>query len=110
MRADVKLTALAAVTVICALSSAAWSEQVVHYGRAGGAVGADRLEELRSVQRSDQAMPLHSASPQRYGRAGGPIGADIAVAPRNPPAANASEATPHPTAYGRAGAPPPFGG
>ena len=107
--ANAKRTAIAA-TMISILPAVAWGDEVVHYGRAGGAVGTDRLQELHAVQRPYQAMQPQSSSPQRYGRAGVPVGADVTMGGSNPPRASALESTRHPTLYGRSGVPLPFGG
>ncbi|PWT76116.1 MAG: hypothetical protein C5B46_01775 [Proteobacteria bacterium] len=106
--ADARLFSVAAV--ISVVAATAQAGEVVHYGRAGGAVGADRLQELRAVQRPAVEAQPQTTSPQWYGRAGYPIGADVAAARRNPSQANAGGSGPRPTVYGRAGVPLPFGG
>ena len=101
---------IAGTAALCLLPSASWSDQTVHYGRAGGAVGADRIKELESVQRSYHAIPEQTAAPERYGRAGGPIGAEaVARTPVTQPASgNGTESATVPNVYGRSGTPIPF--
>ncbi len=106
-----KFVGLVTAAVISGLGSAAWSDEIVHYGRAGGAVGADRIQELRTVQRSYQAIQAtqpQSASPEWYGRAGGPVGADLVVQGSNQSGVGTADPVLRPKVYGRAGVPLPF--
>ena len=105
-----KFAGLVAAAVISGLGSAAWSDEIVHYGRAGGAVGADRIQELRTVQRSYQAMTQpQSPTPEWYGRAGGAVGADLVVQAGNQSGVGTTDPVLRPKVYGRAGVPLPFG-
>ena len=65
-----KRSAIAAVAVIAVLSSVSWSDEVPHYGHAGGAVGGDHIKELRSVQRAYHVMPEQTPVLERYGARG----------------------------------------
>jgi hypothetical protein len=103
-----KRSAIAGVAAICVLSSVSWSDEVPHYGRAGGAVGADRIKELHSVQRSYHAMPEQTPVVERYGRAGGPVGAQAVSGDSTLHELNVVEPVHIPNVYGRAGMPLPF--
>jgi len=106
-----KFVGLVTAAVISGLGSAAWSDEIVHYGRAGGAVGADRIQELRTVQRSYQAPQpqTQNVSPEWYGRAGGPVGADLVVHGSDQSGVGTADPVMRPKVYGRAGVPLPFG-
>ena len=106
-----KFVGLVTAAVISGLGSAAWSDEIVHYGRAGGAVGADRIQELRTVQRSYHAPEPQTpnVSPEWYGRAGGPVGADLVVQGSNQSSVGTTDPILRPKVYGRAGVPLPFG-
>ena len=103
-----KRSAIAAVAVIAVLSSVSWSDEVPHYGRAGGAVGADRIKELRPVQHSYHAVPEQTPLLERYGRAGGPVGAQAVPGDSTLHELNVVEPIRIPNVYGRAGVPLPF--
>jgi hypothetical protein len=103
-----KRSAIAAVAAIAVLSSVSWSDEVPHYGRAGGAVGADRIKELHSVQRAYHAMPEQPPVLIRYGRAGGPVGAQAVPGDSTLHELNVVEPIRIPNVYGRAGVPLPF--
>ena len=103
-----KRSAIAAVAAIAVLSSVSWSDELPHYGRAGGAVGADRIKELRSVQRSYHAMPEQTPVLERYGRAGGPVGAQAVSGDSKLHELNVLEPIRSPNVHGRAGVPLPF--
>ena len=103
-------TALVSMTTLAA-------DAVPFYGRAGGAVGADRIRQLtaRDAMPSTQVPGRSAQMPwlsKWYGRAGGTVGADRIdelVAERSAPdktyAANAAKEH---VVYGRAGVPLPF--
>ena len=103
-----KRSAIAAVAAIAVLSSVSWSDEVPHYGRAGGAVGADRIKELRPVQHSYHAVPEQTPLLERYGRAGGPVGAQAVPGDSTLRELNGVEPIRIPNVYGRAGVPLPF--
>jgi hypothetical protein len=107
--ADAMVLAIAGLGLSWVVASSAWSDDNVHYGRAGGAVGADRIQELHAVQRSYYAAQMRSM-PQWYGRAGYPLEVETTAGGRKPSKATAMESAQHPTVHGRAGVPLPFGG
>jgi hypothetical protein len=104
----IKRSGLAAALAIALLASVSRGDEVVHYGRAGGAVGADRIQELSSVHRSDQPTQSESPAVERYGRAGGPVGIDAVAGQHKVYAARPAEPNRIPKVYGRAGVPLPF--
>jgi hypothetical protein len=105
----IKRSGIAAALAIAVLSSVSRGDEVVHYGRAGGAVGADRIKELRSVQRVDPNTQPQSPVVERYGRAGGPVGVNVVAAGEHKAyAARSTEPVRIPKVYGRAGVPLPF--
>ena len=75
---------------------------------ATGAVGADGIKELRSVQRSYHAMPEQTPILERYGRAGGPVRAQAVSGDSTLHELNVVEPIRIPNVYGRAGVPLPF--
>jgi hypothetical protein len=77
------------------------------FGRAGGAVGAERVQQLAAVKatRGGQTPDLSNW----YGRAGGPVGVQP-TAGTNKPKAYAGGQTKTPVVFGRAGVALPFGG
>jgi hypothetical protein len=95
---------IAAVALSSVAASAA-DQQV--YGRAGGTVGAGRIEQLSAVKQSTDSQTVDLT--KWYGRAGGPIGADR-VAGVNKSKTYAAGQGKAPVVYGRAGVPLPFGG
>jgi hypothetical protein len=90
------LAAAAAAIVIPAMAA-----EVTSYGRAGGAVGAQRIEQLASYVSPRDLREFDAG----YGRAGGPVAS--AQARTAKPAAKVDVAVDW---YGRAGRPQPFGG
>jgi|SRR5690242_7250070 hypothetical protein len=104
----IKRSGIAAALAIAVASSVSRGDEVVHYGRAGGAVGADRIQELRSVQRVDPNTQPQSPVVERYGRAGGPVGVDAVAGEHKTYAARPTEPVRIPKVYGRAGVPLPF--
>jgi hypothetical protein len=101
-----KYLATAAVVVAALSAVGAIAEET--YGRAGGAVGAERIQQLSSVHtvRAGQSVNLANW----YGRAGGPIGVDRTVGVTQPKAYAAVQTTRTPVVFGRAGVALPFGG
>ncbi len=77
------------------------------FGRAGGVVGAERMQQLAAVKAThrDQTPELSDW----YGRAGGPMGVQRAAGV-NKPRAYAAGGTKTPVVFGRAGVALPFGG
>ena len=93
---------------LAALSSVAVSAaDQMSYGRAGGAVGAGRIEQLATVKSTPEAQTADTS--RWYGRAGGPIGTERVAGVSKPKAyaATSGQAAP-PVVYGRAGVPLPF--
>jgi hypothetical protein len=97
------VTAVASVIALSAMGAIAAET----FGRAGGTVGAERIQQLAAVK----ATPGdHTAVPPNwYGRAGGPIGVEAAAGARQPKAYAASQIK-MPVVFGRAGVALPFGG
>jgi len=94
---------------LAALSSVAVSAaDQMSYGRAGGAVGAGRIEQLATVKSNSSEAQTADTS-RWYGRAGGPIGTERVAGVSKPKAyaATSGQAEP-PVVYGRAGVPLPF--
>jgi hypothetical protein len=99
---------IAAAAALAALSSAAVSAaDQTSYGRAGGAVGAGRIEQLAAVKASTETQTVDVS--RWYGRAGGPVGTDRLAAVSKSKTYAAGQSKP-PMVYGRAGVPLPFGG
>jgi hypothetical protein len=99
-------TMVAAVAAAIALSSAAVSAAET-YGRAGGAVGSDRVEQVAKVTTTaPQTADLNNA----YGRAGGVIGVERVARVSKAKTYAAGQQTKTPVVYGRAGYAQPFGG
>ena len=105
--------AMSVAALVVALTSAAAlaAEQVISYGRAGGTVGADRIQQLAAVKgRGAQTGDLSNW----YGRAGGTVGSErvhqLAGMKTAPVKVYAADPTKRPrVVYGRAGVPLPFG-
>ena len=93
---------VAAAIAIPSLALAADNTPV--YGRAGTAVGADRIAELSTLK----STPVQADVSNWYGRAGGPVGVER-VATVTAPKAYAAGEHKLPIVYGRAGVPLPFG-
>ena len=92
---------VAAAIAIPSLTLAADNTTV--YGRAGTAVGAERVEQLATLK----STPVQADVSNWYGRAGGPVGAER-VASVSAPKAYAAGEPKLPVVYGRAGVPLPF--
>lgn len=78
-----------------------------NYGRAGGAVGAERIQQLATVTAKQQTQTPDLSN--QYGRAGGAVGVQR-VAGVTKAKTYAAGKVNTPTVYGRAGVPLPFGG
>jgi hypothetical protein len=101
-----KLVLIAVASAIAFSSGGAIAAE--SYGRAGGTVGADRVQQLAGVK-ADPASQTADTSTW-YGRAGGPVGVESIVARVSTPKAYAAGQVKTPVVYGRAGVPLPFGG
>ena len=104
--------ALAVSAMAFSFASGLAADQTVSYGRAGGTVGADRIQQLAAVH----AVPSAQAADQSkwYGRAGGMVGSDrvqqLAAMKTGPAKVYAAgETKARRVVYGRAGVPLPFG-
>jgi hypothetical protein len=116
MAAAASAVALGSAVVLSSAAALA-AEQAVSYGRAGGGVGAERIQQLAAVtgSRSTQTVDLSNW----YGRGGGTVGSErveqLAAIKTAPVKAYAADATKPPVVtkprvvYGRAGVPLPFG-
>jgi hypothetical protein len=93
---------------LAALSSiAASAADQTSYGRAGGAVGAGRIEQLATVRSNNEGQVADTS--RWYGRAGGPIGAErVAGVNKAKTYAATKDQGKMPVVYGRAGVPLPF--
>jgi hypothetical protein len=98
---------LATAAVVAAALSAVGAIAEETYGRAGGTVGVERIQQLSSVQSVHAGRTVNLAN--WYGRAGGPIGTDRTRGV-NEPKAYAAVQTRTPVVFGRAGVALPFGG
>jgi hypothetical protein len=91
-------------------SMTALAAAVPLYGRAGGAVGADRIEQM-TAPNAIPSSQLPDVS-KWYGRAGGTVGADrideLLAEKSAPTKAYAASAAKDHVVYGRAGVPLPF--
>ena len=100
---------LATAAAVAVTLSAVGAIAAETYGRAGGTVGADRIQQISSMKtsRPDQTVDLS----KWYGRAGGPVGVErtIGVTPQ-PKSYAATQTTKTPVVFGRAGVALPFGG
>jgi len=98
----IEILLVAAAIAIPSLALAA--DNVTVYGRAGTAVGADRIQQLSTLK----STPVQGEVANWYGRAGGPVG-EQRVATVSPPKVYAAGDHKLPVVYGRAGVPLPFG-
>lgn len=98
---------LATAAVVVATLSAVGAIAAETYGRAGGTVGADRIQQISSMHSTRPDASVNLAN--WYGRAGGPIGVER-TAGVNAPKAYAATQTRTPVVFGRAGVALPFGG
>ena len=95
--------AMASAIALCAMGAIAAET----FGRAGGAVGAERVQQLAAVKAPHRDQ---TAAPSNwYGRAGGPVGV-VPTAGVNQPKAYAAGQGRTPVVFGRAGVALPFGG
>jgi hypothetical protein len=98
-----KLATTATAIALCAMGAIAAET----FGRAGGAVGTERVQQLAVVK-----APQRDTTPAPsnwYGRAGGPVGVQP-TAGSNKPKAYAAVQGKTPQVFGRAGVALPFGG
>ena len=102
-----RLIVVAAISAMALSSVAAFAADQAVYGRAGGTVGAERVQQLAAVRADDKARA--DIAVNWFGRAGGPVGVDR-VAGVNKSKAYAAGESKLPVVYGRAGVPLPFGG
>jgi hypothetical protein len=93
--ANIALAAVAAVVLVPAHAA-----EVNFYGRAGGTVGAERIQQIARTASPTRAAEFDPG----YGRAGGAVVTAQAKEVKSTPVAVATEW------YGRAGRPLPFGG
>ena len=78
------------------------------FGRAGGTVGAERIQRLSAVKATPGARAADL--PNWYGRAGGPIGVQRVVGVSGKPKTYAADQARTPAVFGRTGVALPFGG
>jgi hypothetical protein len=98
---------LATAVVVVATLSAVGAIAAETYGRAGGTVGADRIQQMSSAHSTRPGESVNLAN--WYGRAGGPVGIERTAGVNQPKAYAASQAK-TPVVFGRAGVALPFGG
>jgi hypothetical protein len=105
---------VASVAVVTTLftEGVVFGEQAVSYGRAGGTVGADRIQQVAAVKAGQNAQPSNLS--KWYGRAGGTTGSDrvqqLAALKSEPEKIYGAGMirAPEVKVYGRAGVPLPF--
>jgi hypothetical protein len=102
-----KLVAVFAATLASVSMAAMAADQGTVYGRAGGTVGAERIEQLSKVQQNSNAAKVDLSN--WYGRAGGPVGVARTANVTSAKTYAAGKQAPR-VVHGRAGVPSPFGG
>ena len=103
-----KNSKLALVAVASAIAFSSGAIAAESYGRAGGTVGAERIQQLAAVKAEPANQSVDTSN--WYGRAGGPVGVESIVARVTTPKSYAAGQVKTPVVYGRAGVPLPFGG
>ena len=116
MAAATSVVALGSVVVLSSAAALA-AEQTASYGRAGGSVGADPIQQFAAMKGSSSTQTVDLSN--WHGRAGGVVGSErvehLAAMKTAPVKAYAADATKPSVVtkprvvYGRAGVPLPFG-